>query len=246
MKKRLFKAVKFAAVFGLLLSTYNCWNDDNPVESTEEPTTESRWVTIAGSMQGTTPGDGNGGMLIYSVSLEDAKNPSKTLTIFDNGFIVPSNRTARLNSSNDGKHIYNIPYTGDNGGVLTKLLVGGGSVFTQEGNSVSIAQYATTSPHWGKLSDGNTGVATNIANIKAVNDASGNYLHSRGDASVVSFDLQNPQIKSVQTAQLPLTAAEELLGHHIFRVDAPVLNKAGDKVILGTWMRKTDPATGNN
>ncbi len=49
MKKRLFKAVKFAAVFGLLLSTYNCSNDDNPVESTEEPTTESRWVTIAGS-----------------------------------------------------------------------------------------------------------------------------------------------------------------------------------------------------
>src|SRR5690606_25147433 len=36
------------------------------------------------------------------------------------------------------------------------------------------------------------------------------------------------------------------LGYHIFRLDAPVLNKAGNKLIIGTWMRKTDPATGTN
>src|SRR5690606_264714 len=45
--------------------------------------------------------------------------------------------------------------------------------------------------------------------------------------------------------ELPLSTQEELEGHHIFRLDSPVLNKAGNKLIIGTWMRKIDLATGD-
>ena len=44
--------------------------------------------------------------------------------------------------------------------------------------------------------------------------------------------------------EIPLSAEEEAAGYHIFRLDTPVLNAAKDKLIIGTWMRKTDPATG--
>lgn len=241
MKRRLLHVAKIVTVFGALLSIYNCSDNDDPIEGGE--VSGERYLTIAGSMQGTTPGDGNGGMLVYSVSLADAKDASKEFNIFDNGFLVPSNRTARINASEDGKYIYNIPYTGDNGGILTKLLVGGGNKFAQEGNSVSIAAYATTSPRWGKLNN-STGVASNIANFVNGTLPGGTYNNTVGDATVVSFDLQNPAIKAVQTHKIRLSAAEEALGHHIWRMDAPVINKAGNKIILGAWMRKMDPSTG--
>ena len=44
--------------------------------------------------------------------------------------------------------------------------------------------------------------------------------------------------------EIPLQPEEESMGHYIFRLDAPVLNAAKDKLIVGTWMGKTDPATG--
>lgn len=244
MKKRFTSIITAIFAAGVLSFSYSCSNSDNAGTEEIKPVSQDRWVTIAGSMQGTKPGDGNGGMLVYSVSLKDAKDPAKELSIFDNGFLIPSNRTARISSSNDGKYVYNIPYTGDNGGILAKLLVGGGKVFTTEGNSVSIAQYATTSPRWGKLNDGNTGVAMNVANVANSTNTSGGYVNTRGDATLVSFNLQNPAINTVATYKIPLTQAEEALGHYIFRLDSPVLNKAGNKLIAGTWMGKMDPATG--
>lgn len=242
MKKNLLSIAKITAVFALTMSTINCSSDD--VDVTAPEVAAERWVTLAGSLQGTAPGDGNGGMVIYSLNLADAKDASKEFSIFTNGFVVPSNRTARVNASQDGNFVYNIPYNGANGGIFSKFVVKGGNNFEQEGASVSIAQYATASPRWGKLYDGdNTGVATNIAGF--VNGtSSGAFAYTRGDATLVSFNLKNPAVKATATYKIPLTTAEEALGHHIWRMDAPVLNKAGNKLLVGTWMRKTNPATG--
>lgn len=244
MKKNLLNIAKITAIFGLTMTAINCSSDSNEV--TDPTTATERWITLAGSLQGTSPGDGNGGMVIYSVNLADAKDPAKEFSIFSNGYVVPSNRTARLNASQDGNFVYNIPYNGDNGGIFSKFSVKGANNYQQEGASVSIAQYATASPRWGKLYDGdNTGVAANIATF-ANGTSSGAFAYTRGDATLVSFDLKNPAIKATATYKIPLTTAEEALGHHIWRMDAPVLNKAGNKLLVGTWMRKTDPATGTN
>ena len=250
MKRKFFKLFTLATVLGSLVLT-SCGDDDtNGSGTTEPPITEGRWITVAGAVMGITdgvPGDGNGGTLIYSVGKEDAKDPNKTIDVFENGYVVPSARTARLQSSEDGFTFFNIAYGGGNGGEFSKYIVGGGQNFSPTGGVVNIAQYASASPRWVKLFDGDkTGVAVNVTAPVVHTDGTGAYSNTRGTATVLTLDMQNALISGTKSYEIALTTAEEVLGHHIFRLDAPVLNKAGNKLIIGTWMRKTNPATGAN
>jgi hypothetical protein len=226
-------------------------NDIKPDPQPEPvgPEITERWITVAGALMGSSEGDGNGGTVVYSVSKEDAKNPDYSISVYDNGFPVISNRTARLQSSEDGNTLFNIAYTGDNGGEFSRYAVNGGGNFVQEDVTVNISQYASTSPRWVKLFDGdNTGIAVNVANITANNasDATQPFLYRRGTATVLALHLQNVLITGYKQYEIPLTAEEEAMGHAIFRLDAPVLNKAANKLIIGTWMNKTNPETGQS
>lgn len=249
MKRNIFKLLTLTAILTSLTLTTGCSDDDNS-GPTEPQVTEDRWITVAGAVMGTdngVPGDGNGGTLIYSISKENAKDPSKSYDVFENGYIVPSARTARLQSSEDGFTFFNIAYGGGNGGEFSKYVVGGGQNFTPVGGIVNISQYAGTNPRWVKLFDRDkTGVAVNVTTPVVNADSNGTYQYTRGTATVLSLDMVNALISATKTYEIPLTAEEEAQGHHIFRLDAPVLNKAGNKLIIGTWMRKTNPATGAN
>lgn len=245
MKKIFFKSVLLSTVASAVFFT-SCDSDDAITDEQENPTTE-RWITVAGALMQSEAGDGNGGTKVYSVSKSDAKDPSVSIDVYENGYPVPSNRTARLQSTEDGKVLFSIAYTGDNGGEFSKYNVLGGSQFTPADVTVSIAQYAGTSPRWAKLFDGDkTGIAVNVTAPQVVTDDSENYLYTRGTATVLALDLQNTLIQNFKQYELPLTETEEAEGHHIFRLDSPVLNKAGNKLIIGTWMRKTNPETGDN
>lgn len=246
MKRSYFKVLPMA----LLAFFASCSDDDTNNGGTPPPSTEDRWITIAGAVMGTTdavPGDGNGGTIVYSISKEDAQDPSKSFDVFENGFLVPSARTARLQSSMDGSTLFNIAYGGGNGGEFSKYIVNGGQNFSQTGGNVNISQYAGTSPRWAKLFDGDqTGVAVNVTTPAVVSTPEGSYVRTFGTATVVSIDMQNALISAAKSYEIPLTAEEEAQGHHIFRLDAPVLNAAKNKLIIGAWMRKTNPATGAN
>jgi len=246
MKNRLLSSMFFAAITGAVLLT-SCTSDDTADQPTNGGETKDRWITVAGALMQDVAGDGNGGTKVFSVSKEDAKNPEKSIDVYQNGFPVPSNRTARLQSSVDGSTLFNIAYNGDNGGEFTKYSVKGGANFAPTDVSVSIAQYAGITPRWAKLFDGDkTGVAVNVTVPTIKTDTDGSYLYTRGIATVLTLDLQQVLISKYKQYELPLTTAEETQGHHIFRLDSPVLNKAGNKLILGTWMRKTNPTTGAN
>lgn len=248
MKKQFLNLGLFSAM--LLTATLSGCKDDSSTTTPEPETQEDRWVTLAGAVMGTTAGDGNGGTMVYAVSKENAKNPDFTINVYDNGFPVKSNRTARLQSSEDGATLFNIAYTGDNGGEFMKYKVTGGKEFVQEDVTVNIAQYASTSPRWAKLFDGDkSGIAVNVANIAANNASTGStpnapFQYYRGTATVLALNLKDVLITGYKQYQIPLTAEEELKGHNIFRLDAPVLNKAQNKLIIGTWMQKRNPATG--
>ncbi|RXM48692.1 hypothetical protein [Flavobacterium sp. YO12] len=247
MKKSTFKLLACGLVLTTFALTTSCSSDDNKEEpSVLPPVTENRWITVAGALMQTNPGDGNGGTRVFSVSKEDAKNPNISINAFDNGEPVQSTRTARLQSSVDGSTLFNITYTGANGGEFMTYKVNGGKSFTQSGTTVNISQYAGTSPRWVKLFDGDkTGVAVNVTTPTVVTQTDGKtYKYTRGSATVLSLDLQKFLISDYRQYEIALTAAEEALGHHIFRLDAPTLNKAGNKLIIGTWMRKTNPSTG--
>ncbi|MFD1604507.1 hypothetical protein ACFSJW_13950 [Flavobacterium artemisiae] len=249
MKKSTFKLLACGLVLTTFALTTSCSSDDNNKEADPvNPVTEGRWITVAGALMQTDPGDGNGGTRIYSVSKADAKNPDVSINVFDNGEGVQSNRTARLQSSVDGSTLFNITYTGTNGGEFMTYKVNGAKNFVKSATTVNISQYAGTSPRWVKLFDGDkTGVAVNVTAPLIVTEADGKtYKRTRGSATVLSLDLQKSEISDYRQYEIPLTDAEEILGHHIFRLDAPTLNKAGDKLIIGTWMRKTNPATGAN
>lgn len=250
MKNRFLKSVMYGAA-ATAFTFAGCSNNDDPApENPINPPIENRWITVAGALMGSAPGDGNGGTMVYSVSKEDAQNPETAINVYENGFSVRSNRTARLQSSVDGSVLFNIAYTGDNGGEFSRYRVNGADGFVQEDATVNISQYASTSPRWVKLFDGDkTGVAVNVANIQA-NNAEGSegvgntFAYYRGTATILAVDLQEVLISGYKQYQLPLSAEEELAGHTIFRLDAPVLNRAGDKLIVGTWMRKYNVATG--
>ncbi|UZR99639.1 hypothetical protein [Chondrinema litorale] len=223
--------------------------DDDSVEPDEEITdpVESRWVTVAGALMGETPGDGNGGTMIYAVSYEDAINPEVSINLYEDGEAVKSNRTARLQVSEDGNTMFNIAYAGENGGEFSRFNVQGAANYVEEDVTVSIAQYAGTAPRWAKLYDGDqTGIAVNVANIAANNaETEDPFEYYRGTATVLALDLENVLISDYKQYEIPLTTEEEVAGHAIFRLDAPVLNQAKDKLIIGTWMRKYDPTTGD-
>ncbi|MCK8495795.1 hypothetical protein M0L20_28270 [Spirosoma sp. RP8] len=250
MKKQVLN-LSLLGSFLIAVSLTGCQDKNSGTGTDPDPVAnEDRWITVAGAVMGTTPGDGNGGTMVYSVSKADAKNPNTSISVYDNGFAVKSNRTARLQSSEDGHTLFNIAYTGDNGGEFSRYKVNGAGSYAQEDVTVNISQYASTSPRWVKLFDGDkTGIAVNVANIAANNAPAGStptapFAYYRGTATVLALDLQKVLIAGYKQYQIPLSAAEELQGHAIFRLDAPVLNQAKNKLIIGTWMQKRNPATG--
>lgn len=249
MKRQLLNFLMCGALLGAFTIT-GCSDDDTaPIEDGPKDN-GGRWITVAGALMLENPGDGSGGTKVYAVSKDDARNPEVSISVYDDGFNVISNRTARLQSSEDGNTLFNIAYTGDNGGEFSRYTVNGGNNFTQSDVSANISSYAGTSPRWAKLFDGDkTGIAVNMTAPTANNAGEENedepFKYYRGTATVLALDLVNSEITNYKQFEIPLSEEEELQGHAIFRLDAPVLNKAGDKVIIGTWMRKYHPETGD-
>jgi len=245
MKRNYLNLLMYVAITAAFIIS-GC-SEEDPVDPTNETAGPSRWVTVAGALMGDEPGDGNGGTKIFAVSYEDAINPEISIDLYENGEPVKSNRTARLQVSEDGNTLFNIAYGGENGGEFSRFAVEGGAQYVEEDVTVSIAQYAGTAPRWGKLYDGDqTGIAVNVANIAANNvDSDEPFEYYRGTATILALDLQDVLISDYKQYPIPLAAEEEKEGHAIFRLDAPVLNQAKDKLLIGTWMRKYDPATGD-
>jgi len=233
---------------GLMTS---CSSDDDGVNPDPDPIEDARWITVAAAKMGDNPGDGNGGTLIYAISSEDAKDPTKSIEPFDNGFIVPSNRTARLQASEDGNTIFNISYAGDTGGNYSKYTVNGGQNFTPTGSEVSIAPYVGSAPRWIKLFDGDqTGAAVYVSTEHEIDDngteadvTDDTYIRTDAKIGVVTLDLVNSSIKNFQEHSVPLSAEEEANGYYFSRIDMPVLNAAGDKLYIGGRLSKIDPTT---
>ena len=242
--KRNFSNYKLLSALALTIGLFaSCSSDDTETIVNPNPTTDTRWITVAAARMGDDPGDGNGGTLIYSITSDDAKDPTVSIEPFDNGFIVPSNRTARLQSSEDGNTMFNISYAGDTGGNYTKYTVEGGQTFTQTGSEISIAPYVGTAPRWIKLFDGDqTGAAVYVSTENEFDD-NGDYTRTDATIGVVTLDLENSLINNFQEHSVALSEEEEAAGYYISRIDMPTLNEAGDKLYIGARLSKIDPAT---
>src|SRR5690606_32396697 len=173
MKNHFFKSILFSTLAGAMFLT-SCDSDDTTPDNGGGQTVD-RWITVAGALMQDNAGDGNGGTRVFSVSKADAKNPEIAINVYDNGFLGPSNRTARLVSSQHGKNLFNIAYADDTEGEFTKYDVNGGATFTPGDVAVSIAQYAGISAGWAKLVAGyKTGIAVNVTAPQLTTDENEN------------------------------------------------------------------------
>ena len=198
MKKHFLKFFAGAAVIGVTGLTTSCSSDDTTTDDVDPLPETERFFTVAGAIMDETPGNGNGGTVIYSVSEENVEDPNYEIDVFNDGFQVRSQRTARLQSSVDGSTMFNIAYGGDIGGQFSKYMANGGDDFEQVGGVVNISQYAGESPRWVKLFDGDkTGAAVSVSSpivyTKTVgegDDAEEVYDYTRGTATIVTLDME--------------------------------------------------------
>src|SRR5690606_31818657 len=249
MNKNLLKTVLFgsALVLGTMAS---CEKNDGPDGGGETNTgadnSPRTYITLTAAFPDDTGTAGNGGTLAYSVTLDEAKDPSKEVDIYANGYGLRSERTARVQGSVNGNYLYNIQYTGVNGGVFNKYKGLGGNKFEDTKEELSVADLLGTAPRWDKAAEG-IGIGVNISGASAPIDpakaeaGTQTYEYTRGVAKIAHIDLDDPRVPNSAEFEFPFTAAEKEAGYSVGRLDVPVLNQAKNKLYIGCSLSKVDP-----
>lgn len=244
MKRRhlLNKVLFGAAIASLALGS--CSKSETP--SPEEPQqTDKRWITLTAALKQATDGDGNGGTLAYAITHDQAINPAFELDIFPvgKGLKLESPRTSRVQASANGKYLYDIQYTGTDGGVFQKFRVDGEGKFVREGNEVNTAIILGTSPRWVKSAEG-VGVGVSIATETAFTGTypAVTFTSIKSTAAVASLNLNTPSILNTSSFEIPFTAQQLAQGYSIGRIDVPIINQAKDKLYIGASISKVNPS----
>ena len=201
MKKNLFKIVLFSTITALTLGS--CSNDDND-SGTDPAENNERWITLTGSFPDANGTAGNGGTRAYAITPDNAANPNYEVDLFKmdgekyvNGFALKSSRTARVQASADGKFLYNIQYTGTEGGVFNKYSVSGAGKYEEVGFELNTAVILGTSPRWVKAAEG-IGVGVSFGDaLDPYTGTAPNYVyrHPKGVIKIANIDLNNTAIK---------------------------------------------------
>lgn len=245
MKKNLFKI----ALLSIVLALGSC-DDDTTSEIIENPIEDTtRYITLTGSFPDAEGTGGNGGTLAYAITEEEAADPNYVLDIFkyeDGKFVIglplKSSRTARVQASEDGEFLYNIQYTGTEGGVFNKYAVGAGNNFEEVGFELNTAAILGTAPRWMKAAEG-TGIGVYASTYDLEYEGEdGNYtfVSSASQIKIAVLDLDLTAIVNTAIFDFPWTEEELAAGYEVGRVDVPILNAAKTKLFIGCRTRKYD------
>ncbi|MFA9188585.1 hypothetical protein AAGV33_01625 [Flavobacterium sp. FBOR7N2.3] len=248
MKKNLFRIVLFSTITALTLGS--CSNDNNNDSGTDPIDDGTRWISLTGSFPDATGTPGNGGTRAYAITPENAANPDYEVDLFKmngaayvEGFALKSSRTARVQASEDGKFLYNIQYTGTEGGVFNKYQVSGAGKYEEVGSEVNTASILGTSPRWVKAAEGiGVGVYAGSATLTYEGTAP-NFVYKNRDSEVkiATIDLNDTYIINTAIFNFPWTDEERAAGYGVSRIDVPILNAAKNKLYIGCNVSKVDP-----
>ncbi|WP_413999965.1 hypothetical protein ACMDB5_05260 [Flavobacterium sp. W1B] len=249
MKKNLFRIALFSTVI-TALTLGSCSNDDNNDSENNPPVADgTRWITLTGSFPDAAGTAGNGGSRAYAITPENASNPDYVVDLFKmegekyvTGFALKSSRTARVQASADGKFLYNIQYTGTEGGVFNKYAVSGEGKYEEVGYELNTSVILGTSPRWVKAAEG---IGVGVSFGEALDPYTGsapNYVwrHPKGKIKIANIDLNNTAITNTGNIDINLGTELEAKGYHVWRADVPVLNQAKDKLFIGLGIRRHD------
>lgn len=241
MKKTLFKAAFLSGA--LVLGTLTGCENDSPGAGEENEGEGREFISLTASIPDETGTAGNGGTMAYAITHEEAINPNFSLNVYDNGFSLRSARTARVQASEDGKELYNIQYTGEDGGVFNKYQVKGKKDYFDTGNELELADIIGTSPRWVKAAEG-IGVGVHLTGSTTVYEGTAPnhvFKYTRGKVRIAIIDLVNAKVPNSTEFDFPFSTELEAQGYSVGRIDVPILNKAQNKLFIGCNVSKVDP-----
>ncbi len=234
--KSLFHIVCLSAI---TLVTFSCGNDDDiSTGTTEEASAYRPYHLVIGSSS-----TGDSATYTQGVTVEELNDPTKTFTFNGFGYEVPSTRTARVYTSNDGKTVYNLNY---GGGDISKYNYMSGQNYNLNLTTDIQAVMGTAYPRWTKIDD-------NYAMLHNVNteniyedpaDETSPYVRTIATVTLARVDLSTMSVLENTSFEFPYNNDETAEGIHTFRIDAPVITNG--KLYYGVAKRFFDALTGEN
>lgn len=255
MHKKIVKSV-FLGSLVILNTMISCSKNTEPNPNTEETNDgvdrqDRKFITLTAALPSNTtpPVAGDGGTVAFALTEDQARDASKTIDIFKDGYGLRSQRTARVQASINGNYLFNIQFNGTDGGVFNKYSVNGGNIFTDTGQQINTAPILGATPRWVKSAEG-IGIGVDIRGASAIIDpvkaenGTQTYVYTKGTAAVALLDLNNPRLINSTEFEFPFTEEEKKEGYAVARLDVPILNSAKNKVYIGCNITKVNPNIG--
>lgn len=201
-----------------------------------------KYITLTAAFPDASGAAGNGGTRAYAITPEQAINPNFEVNVFANGYALRSQRTARVQGSPNGNFLYNIQYTGNDGGIFNKYKVEGGTNFVDTREEVNTEPILGSSPRWVIAADGiGVGVFASSLIEASGAGAGADFIDVKSTAKIAILNLNDPQITRQTEFTIPFTSEQSKAGYQIGRIDVPVLNAAKTKIFIGCNLTRTDP-----
>lgn len=243
MKRMFFKASLLctALVIGTLTG---CDNDPSSAgPEVPNPADGREFISLTASIPDAEGTAGNGGTMAYAITHAQAIDPNFSLNIYDNGYGLRSARTARVQASENGTELYNIQYTGEDGGVFNKYVVKGQKDYQDSGKELDLFDIIGEAPRWVKAAE-NIGIGVHLTGSTTVTEGTAPnhvFKYTRGEVRIAEIDLAGVRVPNSTKFNFPFPADIEAQGYSVGRIDVPVLNAAKNKIYIGCNVSKVDP-----
>ncbi|WP_207421384.1 hypothetical protein [Desertivirga brevis] len=215
---------------------------ENTLQASGPDTWSRKYITLTAAFPDAEGEAGNGGTMAYAITLDQAINPNYEVNVFNSGYSLRSQRTARVQGSTNGNFLYNIQYTGTDGGIFNKYKVEGEKNFVDTREEVNTEPLLGSAPRWVVAADGiGIGVFASATIQGSKEGAGATFVDVKSTAKIAVIDLNDPQISRQTEFVIPFTAEQTKAGYQIGRIDVPVINASKTKVYIGCNLTRTDP-----
>lgn len=245
MRTRFLKAVALSSVLAITL--VGCDKNDGPdgpgnPQASGPDIWDREYITITGAFPDASGGAGNGGTRAYAITLGQAADQNFEVNVWGgDGYGLRSQRTARVQGSVNGNFLYNIQYTGEDGGIFNKYKVEGAGNFVDTNEEVDTEPILGSAPRWVVAAEG-IGVGVYASSeIEASKEGAGaDFIDVASTAKILVLDLDDPQFMRHTEFTIPFTAEQTKDGYQIGRIDVPVINAAKNKIFIGCSLSRTN------
>ncbi|MDQ8003638.1 MAG: hypothetical protein REI64_02495 [Pedobacter sp.] len=251
MKSNFIKTALFGSVLAVTaLASCKKSGGDGEAPVSGPDVWDRKYITLTAAFPDAEGTAGNGGTMAFAITPAQAADPNFEVNAFTGGYSLRSQRTARVQGSINGNFLYNIQYTGTDGGIFNKYKVEGQKNFVDTREEVNTEPILGTSPRWVVAGDGiGVGVYASSAITASGAGAGANFIDVKSTAKIAVINLNDPQVTRQTEFTIPFTDAQTKDGYQIGRIDMPILNAAKTKLFIGCNLTRTDvtkPSTVNS